>query len=315
MKTSFISTLFLTTTVLLTSACTPEDKAITDPATRAKIMAQNNKKAGGGQKKTFKLGGYQVSSLLMDKQIEAIELVRLALQADDGSKSRSQIKDKLENANGHTAILSLDAAPLVYTQANGDFKVTVNKSLKVSLVQNLTAGDWNLSLTASAPVKQSLDRSNPTKLFANLFEKSFEVTANTIEQNEVKIVLKSSGDLNGLTEDKSSFKETFEMNVTVLLDKNSLSSDLVKINKVVGRMEFKKATGKPFVVEIQGGEQSLKASGFCNTLVGSSVITTDKNAKKIVFTEQQVEIPETFFKAQLVECGKRPTVDLSRLLQ
>ena len=79
-------------------------------------------------------------------------------------------------------------------------------------------------------------------------------------------------------------------------------------------LTFKKPDGKLFKVNIEGQDQKLLASGLCNTLVGTSVIKSDKNGKKISFSDEGVSISDSSFKFGLATCGKRPTVDLSRLL-
>ncbi len=316
MKTaSIISSLFVAT-ALLTSACTPADKAVTDAETRLKIQSRGNRgKSGPGQGKVFKLGGYQISALLMDKQVEALELVRLALQIDDGNKSRSKKRDKVETETGETAQLSIDSSPLLFTNTKGDFSLKSDKNLSIVLTKGSEADVWSLKLSTAKPAKLTLDRKSGEKAFVNFTENKFEVTAESKAGSEgvVQITLTSSGNMNG-REGTNSFNENFDIKVTVDVDKESLNQDEVKILKVASEAQVNNKEGKGFKTIIEGTNHQLKAEGLCNTLVGVSAIKSDRSGKKVEFTEDKVKIDGTFFKVDLAECGKRPTVDLSRLL-
>lgn len=314
--TNFFSFLFLAST-LLTSACTPADKAITNPEMRAKIQAQNARKSGGGaiQGKGYQVGSYQVSSLLMEKQIEAIELVRLALLVDDGTKSNSKLKDKTETPEGYTAKLSLNSAPLAFNTDKGEFVTALNKNLNVVVNREAGKDALTVKLSNEGAAKQSLDRKNSGKAYVNLIENSLDVIAEAHLQDRTRLLiqLKSSGGINGYA-NNGGFKENFDVSMNLEVDKASLEASQVKIFKVTGELGFRKQDGKVFKVSIEGRDLLLSAEGLCNTLVGKSTIKTDRNGKVILFTEEQVEVSGSNFKMNLAECGKRPTVDLSRLL-
>lgn len=316
MKTaSFISTLFVAT-ALLTSACTPPDKAVTDAQTRLKIQSRGNRgKSGPGQGKILKVGGYQISALLMDKQVEAIELVRLALQIDDGNKSRSKKVNKVESETGETAQLSLDTNSLLFTNQQGDFALRSNKKLSTEFTKGADADSWKLKVSAPAESKLSLDRKSGSKAFVNFTENSFEVKAESQAgvDGVILVTLTSSGEMNG-REGENSFNESFDIKVSIEVDKESLSQDEVKILKVASEAQVKNKEGKGFKTTIEGSGHTLKAEGLCNTLIGVSAIKSDRSGKKVQFTDDQVKVDGTFFKVDLAECGKRPTVDLSRFL-
>lgn len=318
MKTAQILSSLFVASVLLTSACTPADKAVTDSDNRRTFQEKFNRKAGpggGSQSKAYRLGGYQVASLLMDKQVEAIELVRLALDIDDGSKSRTQKKEKVESAEGYSALISMNSAPVAFTTGKGDFLSKTNKNLVQKYTQTAGEPAWGLKLTNNGQAKHTVDRQGAQKAYVNLFEDTFEVVAQATSADEKDLVieLKSSGDVNGRS-GQDSFKESFEMKVTVQVDKASLLTETVKIVKMNGELSFKKPDGGFFKVAIEGKGQELKAQGLCNKLVGTSVIKSDRSGKKIVFSEDEMVIDGTNFKMSLGDCGKRPTVDLSRLL-
>lgn len=322
MKTAQIFPIILISTTLLTSACTPPDKAVTDSKTRSDIQAQNVRKSGGGrsggfgsgQKKTGKLGDFQLSALLMEKQIEAIEMVRLALQIDNGSKSNVKLKDKVDGAAGYSAVISLDPAPLMFVTSKGDFESKVSKNLNVSFIQEPGQEGWGLRIVTDRQTKQTVDlkkAQKDQKAYVNFMEKTYELVAESKSQElkEITIELKTSGYLNG-----SAGVGNYDLKLSVTVDKESLRADVVKIITTTGQLNFTAPEGPVKEAKIAGKNQELKAVGLCNTLLGSALISSDFKKRKVEFTETQVRISETSFKWDLAECGKRPTVDLSRLL-
>lgn len=321
-KSAFLST-FVVSAVLLTSACTPADRPVTDSNMRLKIQAQNARKNGGGgrpsggagQGKPYQVGSYQVSALLMDKQVEALELVRLAMQIDDGTKSSAKLKDKTETANGYSAKISLNSAPLAYNTDKGDFVTAVNKAFNVIATSEANQEGATLTLTSEGTSKQSLDKKGGAKTYVNLVEQTISVQAGPQGQDAGKMWVryKSAGGLNGLA-NSSGFKENFEITLNLEIDKASLASDEIKVLKMAGELSFLKENGRAFKVTLEGENLKLVAEGLCNSLVGTSQIKSDKNGKKISYSESAVEIAGSNFKMSFAECGKRPTVDLSRLL-
>ena len=272
--------------------------------------------SGGGKTgKAYYVGNFQVSAFLMDKQVEAIEVVRLALQIDDGRRSNSQKKESAESADGHTAVLSLNASTLRYSTDKGEFEVKTFKTLNMQKTQSPNSDKWSLRVFNGGQCKQSLDRKSGEKSFANVFENSYELLANISSQNEgqITIQLKSSGDLNGLV-GKNSFKENFELAVNLTVDRESLEKNEIAILSAASELSFKKPDGKIFKTILEGRDLKLLASGNCNTLLGTALIKSDKTGKKISATEDGLVISGTDYKFGLATCGKRPTIDLSRLL-
>lgn len=316
MKTvQILSSLFLAS-ALLTSACTPADKAVTDSQTRLTIQQKLNRKGGGGAgtNKAFMLGGFQFASLLMDKQIEAIEMVRLAILADDGTKSGTQRKNKTDSAEGYTALISLDSAPLSFTTDKGQFESKTTKNLNVAFTQEAGQDAWQLKIynEKGSSSKQVVDLKNAGKKYINFFESTYkiEAAAKSLDQKDLVIDLETSGNLNG-----TAGVGNYDMKVTILVDKDSLLTESVKIKKMTGMLNFKaKEGGKVTEVQISGNQLELKPQGLCNVLLGSSVIETDPKKRRVEFTEDAVAISDTKFKWSFAECSRRPTVDLSRLL-
>lgn len=318
MKTAQILSSLFVVSALLTSACTPADKAVTDSKNRQIFQEKFNRKGGqsGGadSNRSFTLGGFQFASLLMDKQIEAIEMVRLAMLVDDGAKSGTQRKNKVDSPEGYTALISLDSAPLLFNTDKGQFESKSSKNLNVAFTQQPGQDSWQLKISSekgSSP-KQVVDLKNAGKKYINFFESTYKIEAESksLDQQDIVIDLETSGNFNG-----SAGVGNYDLKVSILADKESLLSGTVKIKTMKGKMTYKpKEGGQVTETEISGAGHELKSQGLCNVLLGSSVIVTDPKKRKVQFTEDMVSISDTKFKWEIAECSRRPTVDLSRLL-
>ncbi|WII73821.1 hypothetical protein QJS83_08015 [Bdellovibrio sp. 22V] len=313
MKTAQLFSALILSSALLTTACTPKDEAITDPATRNKILEQKNRRQGktsNGQKR-FQIGFFAISSLLVDKEVEAVELVRLALEKDNGTKSNAKLTDKAVKENGYTAKLSLSSETLEYVTDKGTFKTNVAKNLDVVVAE----GKVTIS---GKKLKQSLDKAraeNEKKTYANLSEESFEVTLQDKagDDSAALITLTSAGTMNAAVEENGS-KENVKIQVALVVDKESLNTENVKVLSTKSVMSLVKNNGRTLDVKIEGENHELSMVGLCNEVKGSAKITTDKKGKFVTFQDETVEVAGSSFKSTIATCGKRPTVDLSRLL-
>ncbi|XGC79629.1 hypothetical protein ACES2L_09850 [Bdellovibrio bacteriovorus] len=311
MKTSsLLAALFLGST-LLTSACTPADKAVTSKDLRLKIQAQNDRKAkkrtqGGNSSSAVRIGFFAMSSLVLDKEIESVELYRLAAEIDKGEKSNTRIENRVEAEGSVTLTISADNAIVPYTTTQGSFDTKLTKKFDVvSKAGELTVTAKNL--------KQSMNKKEAGKTYANLFENDLTLVAKAKSDTVVEITLSTAGKMEIAKEGQKSF-ENFKLSMVTEVDKASLTTEEVKVLKSAATLTLLKEEGRTVDVKLEGTNHVLKMQGLCNSLTGTSKILTDKKGKAVSANESQVEVTGSSFKTSLGECGKRPTVDLSKLL-
>ncbi|HWU42604.1 MAG TPA: hypothetical protein VN132_04165, partial [Bdellovibrio sp.] len=136
MKTNTLIS-FLLLSVLSFTACTPRDVKVVDANTRMKINAKKGKGGGANQKKVspqeFALSNYSLSAFLAEKQIEAIEFVKLATGSADAKKTQ-YIVSPAEDADGGVKSLKIftNKEELQYTTEAGSWIAKANKYLAVT---------------------------------------------------------------------------------------------------------------------------------------------------------------------------------------
>lgn len=302
---------------LLTTACTPKDELVTkDPAVRAKI----NKKAAkqDGSKKSFQFSAYPTAVLLLEKQIEAVSLLRVAL-GEELPAGRAQLVDKVEGAAGYTALLKWGSEPFQYSTDKGSFKSTISKSLNAQIFQQPREDGVLVQMTKEgaendrqSQAKYTVDKADGSKTYANLFENVYELILSQDLQNEdlylVKLLVK--GHLNGaLAGSRSS--ENFEMNLELAVEKNSFETEEVKIVRSSGTLTFVKA--RPYSVGIAAQGSSLKIQDRCHSLTIQAEILKQRNPTVVAYQDDVVSVGTSKFRGQKAACGQRPTLDLSLL--
>ena len=302
-----LSALFVSA-ALLTTACTPRDVKVVDDKLRANILEKNNRGKAGYVSTDFKIGAYAMSAFLMEKQIEAIELTRLALGHGDAVKTQYQVSSKSDAAIKIESI----QGDLEYANNNGGFKGNLSKQFDATLDKN--SGAWTINAYDIKSSADSLDKDKP-KNYLNLRESFYELILKNVAGNdaaqEINVTIKGAieGSL-GAGKKTSNFSLTLVLNV----DKASLATNDVKINSINASSEYEASNGdRKFTTAIAGNNLALQAEGLCNKLNGSAAITTDKTKKVISFDGQAIKIGDRWTQ-ELATCGKRPTVDLSRLL-
>jgi len=300
-----LSALFVST-ALLTTACTPRDVKVVDGEVRAKILEKKNRGKSGYVSTDFKIGAYAMSAFLMEKQIEAIELTRLALGHGDAVKTQYQVSSKSDAA----VKIESTQGDLEYSNNNGGFKGKLSKQFDVTLTKE--SGELTMK---AYDIKSSADSLDKAKNYLNLRESFYELTLKNVAGNdavqEINVTIKGAieGSL-GAGKKTSNFSLSLVLNV----DKASLAAHDVKINSINATSEYEASNGdRKFTTAIAGSNLALQADGLCNKLNGSAAITTDKTKKVISFDGEVIKIGDRWTQ-ELATCGKRPTVDLSRLL-
>lgn len=309
MKTTTAFSALFVSAALLTTACTPRDVKVVDGPARAKILEKKNRGSAGYNSTDFKIGAYSMSSFLMEKQIEALELVRLAVGQGDAAKTQYQISDRSENS----VKISSTQDELSYQNSAGGYKGKMSKNFTVKIVKE---GDVikSLEITANG-IRSSADSLDKKKNFLNLKENSYELALASADGNdaaaEIKVTIQ--GSIQGAIGQQAK-SSNFDLSLVLNVDKASLSTDEIKINSISATSTYEGSnTDRKFTTSIAGRNLVLRAEGLCNKLTGVAAITTDKTKKAVSFEADTIKIGDRWTNG-LAACGKRPTVDLSRLL-
>ncbi|MDG0816184.1 hypothetical protein [Bdellovibrio svalbardensis] len=312
MKTSKLLSAFFISSLLGFTACTPRDVKVVDDNTRLKI---NSKKSGGGprsQSGDFSLGNYALSSFLMEKQIEAVELVKLATGSAEATKTQFGVTALEDGADGSkNATITSSKDILEYTSDGAGWKAKVNKTLNVSYT--LKDGSLETLKASGTNVKSSVDSSDAQRTYVNLVESNYSLSVGPADKAEnLKIELKSDGSISGAKGGKN-IPNAVTISVTLVVDKASLATQDVKIISTTAAMTYPGPNGKVFNSNLDGGNLTLKADGLCNVLSGTVTASAGpKNKYSVTFDGEQISIAGKWSKT-LATCGKRPTVDLGRL--
>jgi ATP-dependent Clp protease adapter protein ClpS len=293
--------LFLTSLVSLSlalSACQPADEKITDPR-QENFRGYNKSK--GGQQGNLRVGFYALSSLMMEKEVEAIQLLRLALNVDDASSAGY----KIGASEGGALTLTSDSAPKEFNTDQGSFKTSLRKTYSVSaLGEKVSVIGSNLN--------QSVDRLD-RKNFLNYRENTFSLQVENSQVVPTQLVLtletKSSWVMG--EETKKTAPENLNVKIVLTVDRDSLKTSVVKILTAQYTMNIQRA--RPTTVSLAGENHEVHVNGQCYALTGQATILSDKAQKKIAYADGNVEVLGSSYKASAAECESRPTVDLSRL--
>lgn len=303
--------LFLTSLVslsLLLSACQPEDKdlagtpEVADKCPRCKIKGESQSKQQNRPNQT--IGFFALSAIMVEKEVEAVQLVRLALGIDDGVAS-GFVSDRKRSSEGLVSFVS-DSNSKNYDTELGPFKTSVKKAFSATL------GEKSAVTIDAEKFSQSVDRRN-VKNFVNWVENKYDVTLSesVANPNEMDLILKSSGTFVLGNTFGISVPVPFDLMVVMRLDRNSLSTGSIKVLKAENTFSFVNK-GKTTTVKLSGENHEIVSNGKCYSLNGQSTILSDKAQKKIVYTDSSAEVPDSSFKTPAAACESRPTVDLSR---
>ncbi|HEX7675697.1 MAG TPA: hypothetical protein VF412_16090 [Bdellovibrio sp.] len=318
MKTSkLVSALFISS-VLGLAACTPRDVKVVDDQTRLRI---NSKKGGKTQKNgpgsEFKLGSYSMSAFLMEKQIEAVELIQLATKKQDAIKTEYTVTDLADAADGSKQLtIGSSKDELNYSSAGGDWKGKGTKSLNAKItyaadkIQAITISGSNVRSSVDSAANQ---KTSTNKYYVNLTETSYNLALTAKEDSTVVIEVNGTGNIAGAAGGKRAVSDFSEFKISMVVDKASLDTTEVKILSATAQIKYKGGNGKDFSTNLSGKNLALNLDGLCNTLVGSSTITSDRNKIAVSFDDKAVKVGNKWSQ-ELAACGKRPVVDLSRLL-
>ncbi|WP_413942871.1 hypothetical protein [Bdellovibrio sp. HCB-162] len=320
MKTAYIFSALLISSALLTSACTPQDKAVVDKNLRATIQQQNARKAGKGGGATqrnpnqFSLTDYGLSAFLIERQIEAVELVKLATGSLDATKTQYALEKLADNDKGlKQAKITAAKENLEYATEDGAWKTKASKSLDVT--HGELNGDLGVEIKA-AGLKYSVDTAdkNKKRFYVNLVDNVYELALVPSKDNKdaYELVVKIEGSLGG-AKGAGNVNNKISMDLAMTIDKASLQTSEVKILSMNSSMKYPGSNDRVFNSGVSGANVTMKIEGLCSELIGKVKGSAGpKKTYDVVAGNEQIQIKNEIRK--LVTCGKRPTLDLSRLL-
>lgn len=295
------------------AACTPRDVKVGTDDQRAKIRQLNNKGGNVNQKNSgdFSLGNYSLSSLLMEKQIEAIELVKVAISGDAEARSTQYVVEAGQDRDDGAKTAKVTSVYQGYTYQSNDAGWVAKASKNIDVIYVMKDGLLESLSATGVKVNSSVDNPDAKKTYVNMFEDTYEVKATSVDAANLKIELKSAGSIAGSKGGKN-VPNKVTIAVTVVVDKASLQTSDVKIVSMDAAMTYPGPAGKTYNSNLKGGAQALNLSGMCNKLVGTvDGSAGPKNQYKVTFDADKITIKN--WVKDLATCGKRPTVDLSRL--
>lgn len=307
MKTAHIfSALFISAT-LLTTACTPRDVRVSDGVKSLGNKKGKNQSFNNGSSTSI-LGNNALTAFLVEKQMEAIELVKVATESTDQKQTQYAVEKLADKEDQKVVKISgLSSGSLEYSSDEQGWlakpKVTLQAQYKM-------AGDVVDSLQAQGQIYTSVD-SVPKGTYINLNEKSYSLQAKSVDENTLKIVVNMEGSVKRKT---NKGEEAVKLVIDIDVDKKSLQTSDVQIVKInVASIEYPGLNGKTFSVKLNGGSLAVTSKGLCSSATGTvSAQAGPKNKFNVSFEGE--EIKNGGWNKSLATCGHRPTVDIGRLL-
>lgn len=320
MKTSALSIFApifaLCSTVLLT-ACTPPDNPVVDPNTRSQIENQksrsNSNNKGGTSSNSLRLFDYPLSSYLIERQIEAVELLKLAVGSADPVKTLLKVDRAGADEMGvEKVFISTSTNQMEYENFEQNWKYKTGQRYEgtYSLEDGLLAA---ATIEGKNAQKMSADSLTKSKNYINLIDNSYKLTATTSEDDasllQVEVII--DGVLNGaIGAGNASHKVDVKIQMTV--DKESLSADRIRLVSSNVNMTYPGTNGRRFNSDLSSQEYFINYSGLCSSAEGT---ISGKAGPK----DYQIEVNQDVIKIKNWEkpwaaCGKRPVIDLGRFL-
>ena len=301
--------LFLTSLLslsLLLSACQPVDEKITDPRLDNFRGSSKGGKQGAAAGK-LGVGFFAFSALMMEKEVEAIQLTRIALNIEEANTAGFKVDTS--RADGKLT-LTTDSAAKEYETEQGTFKTSLKKTFTVSVPADTTAG--LLAEVVGSKATQSVDRLD-RKHFINLSDASYSVKVENSPTAPAEVVITLDSNSSWMMGDDKgkTTPENLVLKVVLTVDRDSLKTSTVKVLTAQYNMNIQRT--RPTSVQLAGENHQVVSNGQCYSLTGEVTILSDKSKKKLVYTDSNAEVLGASYKTSAAACESRPTVDLSRL--
>ncbi|MGZ3772008.1 MAG: hypothetical protein ACXVCP_17410 [Bdellovibrio sp.] len=325
MKTASTFSALLISSTLMISACTPKDKAVTDNDTRNKILEQQDYKKGGGKGPSgeFKIGGYSAVAVLMERQIEALEIIRLATSQERSEKTQYKVgaaQTSQENQTGvknYSLEVTSNKEPLNYSVNSDEFKTSLSKLWKVDV-----ASKDNKIISIKAVAEKSETKVDKLKVdkktSLNVNEDKIEIAmikAEAAAQSDAELyelTVTSEGHFDGSLDDNRS-KGDIKSSLKFKIDGRDLENGKIKASEIDAVISVTPESGKESVNTIKGANNLVVADGLCSSISGKIKFKSGNAEKTMDLDDQKVLVETTKYQVPLAECSHRPTVDISRL--
>ncbi|WP_413581912.1 hypothetical protein [Bdellovibrio sp. HCB288] len=315
-----LSALFLSS-ALLTTACTPNDIEVGTPDVMAKVPKVKGTKKKPDVKQSsnpnaFDFGAFSSASVMMEKQIEAIELIQVALGNTDIAKTIYSVTEEKTEEGIKSLIVKSSKDELKYSNKLGDSTSSAEKDFKAFIKVDPTGRQLGsnkktvLMVAGSNNYKNNGPGDAKTRSFMNTFE-AYELTVREVTGDDSLLSVRIETEGNMLYRaGKGVQKQEFNYDSTFYIDRASLKEAQVKV--IDSRMSLFMGT-KYFKVKSDGF--SVKIDGRCSELAGAALVKMSGNkANEITFGQELIKITNKDWEQKIAACGQRPTVDVMRLL-
>lgn len=334
MKTNTLfSTLFISALVLSSVACTPRDNPVPDGVRNnlpAYVKGANNNKGkggpGGANSGQFSLNSFTLAGVLAEKQIEALEIIKVATGTVDAKAALYKTTASEDKGDGQV-IMKLDSLSdaVEFEGIEDTWKAKITKNLDVTFAKDSLVGFSakvskncvNGKTKASVPCKftTSADSVLKEKNYANWIETDYDLTVSAGDSaDQLKIQVITKGQIAGA---KGGANDTTQMglNMTLVVNKDSLSTNQVVIVSANAKLDYQNPTkDKMFSMTLQAANITASLDPQCNNLVGKvNFAAGPKNRFTGAFDNAAITIEDKKWSKPIAACGKRPTVDVSRL--
>lgn len=256
-------------------------------------------------------GFFALAAFAVEKEVEAIEIARLALGVDSVEKSNydSQLNDA-----GETILTSRKIVDM-YDGNNGTVTSISNKAFLVEA--SPSAENQNqIVKVSSAKTNSQFTSSVGTIETILVLEKNYSLVVESVDSEKLQITLQTEVIVHQRNS-KFAGNETvypYNLKVSLMVDRESLRHDTISVLSASHDIAWKLASGKSNHVETKGENHKVVSAGGCLSLTGDSVILTDRTKKVLSYQDSKAEVAGSSFKTVAGQCEKRPTVDLTRFL-
>ncbi|WP_413584561.1 hypothetical protein [Bdellovibrio sp. HCB274] len=311
--------LFLSS-ALLTTACTPQDIEVGKPDVMAKIDRPKGTKKKPivkqyGNPNAFDFGNFSTASVMMEKQIEAIELLQIVLGNTDVAKTLYTITDMGLEKGIQTYNLKSVKDELAFSNKLGNITGTFEKDIKAYVKTHekveKTGYKKNSIVFMGSNIYKSNGAGDPkTRSFLNTFE-TYELVVSEFpgDSSILNVRISTEGNFN-YRAGKGFQKADFNYQSSFIIDRASLKESEVKVYDSTMNLDL--GTKR---VNVAATDFTVKIDGRCNELIGSANISMGRGkTKEISFDKETIKVTDTDWEQKLATCGQRPTVDVMRLL-
>lgn len=324
--------LCLTLTLLL-GACA-EDRAVTDKATRDRILAQQKKSSNRGQSQgssSLRFEGSAVAVNLTERLVEALKYSRFALGLEENTRLK---------ISGSPEILKVDNSDLRYNNGFSDYNYVEDKELQV-LVHQDDSQKTILELSTIIEMKNNartgqdeLTNKVLTEKASQLVTKSREVnfvindykfilSEDETDADKLNFSLKMNGRFNasmllGKSGKLLTGTESYEYVLSGKIERGSLKQDSVVVTGLVGHyraMKTNPAEGAKFEVVVQPSDLQINLGGPCAVVDGTLKLNYSRKEFALSFSDKEIVEESTKGQFRLAKCDGRPTIDLTKILE